>query len=326
MFLMLKFVLIDTFVTKMYVYFQLILLLFIVVIDLQIQAYLNQLHQTYQRTVQLKHFGLSVENRNLTAIKISTGGNNRRPLIFIDAGIHAREWLGPAQAIYIIKQLVENSRLLKRVDWLIVPLLNPDGYEYCHVVDRLWRKNRSKGQGCRGVDLNRNFDFQWSQHSKFDHECSNTFAGQYPFSEPESLALSKILLEYAHRTKIYISLHSAAQSILYPWGYTTEVPNNGKELHRLAAKFSDAIYQVNFTEYKVGSAANILYLVSGTSRDWAYGVANIRLSYTVELKGVQSHILERRFQIPPEQIFSAVSEMFEGIKQLHSYIEGRYGY
>lgn len=292
-----------------------------------IQAYLNRLRQTNPSDVQLKQFGLSVENRNLTAIKISTGGGNRRPLIFIDAGIHAREWLGPAQAIYIIRQLVENSKttkLLKKVDWLIVPLVNPDGYEYCHAVDRLWRKNRAKGQGCRGVDLNRNFDFQWSNQGGFDHECSNTFAGQYPFSEPESLALSKLLMQNANRIKMYISLHSAAQSILYPWGYTTDLPNNGKELHKLAVKFSDAIYKVNLTDYKVGSAANVLYLVSGTSRDWAYGVAKIRLSYTIELRGFESHILERRFQIPPEYIVNAVSELFEGIKELHSYIENRY--
>ena len=29
------------------------------------------------------------------------------------------------------------------VDWYVVPLVNPDGYEYSHTNDRLWRKNRS---------------------------------------------------------------------------------------------------------------------------------------------------------------------------------------
>ena len=29
------------------------------------------------------------------------------------------------------------------VDWYVAPLLNPDGYEYSHTNDRLWRKNRS---------------------------------------------------------------------------------------------------------------------------------------------------------------------------------------
>lgn len=40
----------------------------------------------------------------------------------------------------------------------IVPILNPDGYEYTHTCDRMWRKNRARHEGvCVGVDLNRNF-------------------------------------------------------------------------------------------------------------------------------------------------------------------------
>lgn len=43
----------------------------------------------------------------------------------------------------------------------MAPLLNPDGYEYSHTNDRMWRKNRSpppSGSSCWGVDLNRNWD------------------------------------------------------------------------------------------------------------------------------------------------------------------------
>lgn len=35
---------------------------------------------------------------------------------------------------------------IRSVDWYIMPVLNPDGYEYSHQFDRLWRKNRSKHQ------------------------------------------------------------------------------------------------------------------------------------------------------------------------------------
>ncbi len=45
-------------------------------------------------------------------------------------GIHAREWISPAVATYIIHQLVEvpsNERLLQNVDWYIMPVMNPDG-------------------------------------------------------------------------------------------------------------------------------------------------------------------------------------------------------
>ncbi|KAK5642002.1 hypothetical protein RI129_008169 [Pyrocoelia pectoralis] len=290
---------------------------------LQIQDYLNRLNDTHSKLVRVNNYGLSNENRNLTAIMISTGVSYRKPLIFIDAGIHAREWISPAQALYIIHQLVENpnaTKYIRNVDWLIVPLVNPDGYEYTHTADRFWRKNRAKGRICRGVDLNRNFDFQWSQAGASDDECSSTYAGPSAFSEPESLALSKLIAENSYRIKLYISLHSAAQSILYPWGYTDGLPNNGRELHKLAALVSDTVFKLNGTEYRVGTFANILYLGSGTSCDWAYSVANVKLAYTIELR--PSNITYRsRFEIPTKNIFSIVTEMFEGLKTMHFYVE-----
>ena len=42
-------------------------------------------------------------------------------------GIHAREWISPAVATYVIQQLVEfpeNDRLLANVDWYIMPVMN----------------------------------------------------------------------------------------------------------------------------------------------------------------------------------------------------------
>lgn len=58
-------------------------------------------------------------------------------MIISDAGIHAREWIAPAQALYVITKLVEDvteSDVVENVDWVIVPLLNPDGYEFTHTT------------------------------------------------------------------------------------------------------------------------------------------------------------------------------------------------
>lgn len=83
--------------------------------------------------MSLENAGFSYEGRNLTVIKISSGDTKDKPAIFVDGGIHAREWIAPAQVLYIIDQLVtnpENSILYENVDWYLLPLLNPDGYEY----------------------------------------------------------------------------------------------------------------------------------------------------------------------------------------------------
>lgn len=49
-------------------------------------------------------------------------------------GVHAREWAAPAMAMYLIRRLGRSPRARKRelngVDWYILPLVNPDGYEF----------------------------------------------------------------------------------------------------------------------------------------------------------------------------------------------------
>lgn len=59
-------------------------------------------------------------------------------LMILDGGIHAREWISPAFCMYVIQMLVEyrteHLDMLKNTDWLIVPLVNPDGYEYTHTT------------------------------------------------------------------------------------------------------------------------------------------------------------------------------------------------
>ena len=58
-----------------------------------------------------------------------------KPAIFLEGGIHAREWISPATVTFIIRELVTNpahAELLHMYDWIIVPITNPDGYEYSH--------------------------------------------------------------------------------------------------------------------------------------------------------------------------------------------------
>lgn len=68
----------------------------------------------------------------MTLIRIGTGSSSN-PTILIESTIHAREWIAPAVTAYIIQQLVENPeyrQLVENINWIIVPVLNPDGYEY----------------------------------------------------------------------------------------------------------------------------------------------------------------------------------------------------
>ena len=55
--------------------------------------------------------------------------------------------------------------LTTNVRLVVVPLANPDGYDYTINQDRLYQKNMQKNDDsiCRGVHLDSNFDYQWDQ-------------------------------------------------------------------------------------------------------------------------------------------------------------------
>lgn len=83
--------------------------------------------------MQLLEIGKTFEGRKIPAVKISRGGGENRPAIFIDAAHHAREWASIVPVLYLIHQLVKNETyqyLTEKVDWIIIPLLNADGYVY----------------------------------------------------------------------------------------------------------------------------------------------------------------------------------------------------
>lgn len=103
----------------------------------QINLYLDQLAKDYPKLVTVIDHSVTHEYRKIKYIRISNANGTRsNKTIFVDAGIHAREWIAPSTALYLIHELVENADrnkdLLDRFDWVIMPLANPDGYEYTH--------------------------------------------------------------------------------------------------------------------------------------------------------------------------------------------------
>jgi murein tripeptide amidase MpaA len=225
----------------------------------------------------------------LKVLRISNG-NPTNKAIWLDGGIHAREWISPATVTYIVNQFVEQwedqPKFIQNIDWYVLPVVNPDGYEYTHEVDRLWRKNRGgAGSGrCAGVDLNRNFGYKWGGQGASRQPCAETFAGATAFSEPETKALQDFMTTSAADFKAYVTFHSYGQYILYPWGYDRTVPPDHKELDKVGKDAAEKIQKLNGTPYTVGPSGSLLYPASGASDDWAKGALGIKFSYTVELR------------------------------------------
>ena len=104
--------------------------------------YLNCLASRYSDRAQTIDIGNSVEGRTLKVIKIGLPRSNgsAKPAIWIDGGIHAREWISPSSVEYVIYQFVENFNapenriLVENFDIYVLPILNPDGYVLCFVL------------------------------------------------------------------------------------------------------------------------------------------------------------------------------------------------
>ena len=197
----------------------------------EINAYIDELAQRYRSRVFVKKVGNSYEGRDIKTITITNGdGRAQKNVIFIDGGFHAREWISPAAVLFVIEQLVENynenSELLLDYDWVILPVVNPDGYEYTQLSSksRLWRKTRQpyeyNGTICYGADPNRNFDFHWNEEGSSKTPCDDTYAGPKGFSEPETIIVRDLLHSLKDRGIMYLTVHSYGNYLLYPWGWT----------------------------------------------------------------------------------------------------------
>jgi len=282
----------------------------------EIYAWLDELLVQYPTILTPHLLGYSYEGREIRAVKLSHKEGNQA--IAIEATIHAREWITAATATWILNELLTSNDtdvvdLATNTDWYFIPVFNPDGFTYTKTTNRLWRKTRYPHYRlCYGVDLNRNFDFQWMSVGASDNPCSETFAGPVPMSDPESLALKAFYEERKDHINVYLAFHSYGQYILSPWGYTLDHVGNYDELMQIGNAAAEAIRVRYGTEYTVGSTAETLYFNSGSSRDWLKGVHNINASYTIEFRDTGNY----GFVLPPEQILPNSLEMFDGVKAI----------
>ncbi|XP_017851851.1 carboxypeptidase A4 [Drosophila busckii] len=253
-----------------------------------IHGFIDYMAKTYPDICTAETIGYSVEKRPLKILKISNGNPNN-PGIWMDGGMHAREWISPATVTYVANQLVEGwedlPEHMRNINWYIHPVANPDGYEYSHTTDRLWRKNmRAHGRQCPGVDLNRNFGYKWGGKGTSASPCSQTYRGSKAFSEPETFYISKFISGFPRDTfQAYLSFHSYGQYILYPWGYDYQLTKDRADLDRVARQAGSIITKSSGVKYTVGSAATTLYPAAGGSDDWAKGIAGIKYAYTIEM-------------------------------------------
>lgn len=208
----------------------------------QIYNELLDLQRRYPDLVYVESVGKTTAFKQpIWGARVSDNAATREdePRILFVGVHHAREPIGSKICLEIIKRLCRGYGKDQRItDWVnsmeiwLVPVVNPDGYQYIlenNLTFPWWRKNLRDNDGdgvfnplYDGVDLNRNYDFNWSEGG--DGKSSSWFfRGEVPFSEEETRAIMNLALR--ENFVIGISYHSYGESILFPWGNFKRPPD-----------------------------------------------------------------------------------------------------
>jgi len=132
-------------------------------------------------------------------------------------GIHGDEWASVSLSYLWLQNLIEQQPHLRH-DWLVVPVVNPDG---------LFRRP-SQRTNARGVDLNRNFpspDWQTHAHNwwqQFKRRNPRYYPGPAPASEPETRYVLSLIRNF--QPHIIIALHAPYKLLDYDGPHHITIP------------------------------------------------------------------------------------------------------
>ncbi len=202
------------------------------------------LKQKYPYIFDYVSLGTSYDNRQIFELII--GNKNSKNKIFVQATVHAREYINSVLVMKQAEALCENyysgtyrgkyySELLENCCFYIIPMSNPDGvsisiYGADGIRDDALRSKVVKmcnkyGSGkrsyytlwkanARGVDLNRNWDCNWAtSKNTVNYACSSGYKGPSAFSEKETKILKNEVETLQPKT--VISYHSNGSYIYW---------------------------------------------------------------------------------------------------------------
>lgn len=221
--------------------------------------------------------GFSVEGREIESYNF---GKGEKLLVFV-GGIHGGyEWNSVLLAYELADYFEASPEVIPddlRV--AIIPSLNPDGI--FKIVNKEGRFNvadlPTEGSNAAGrfnankVDLNRNFDCKWKPEGTWGTILVS--CGEGPFSEPESAALKKFVLE--NNPAAVLFWHSKSNGV-YGSYCEDEILQETREIMNAYSRASGYPAYETFDQYQV----------TGDASDWLASVGIPAIS--VELKTHES--------------------------------------
>lgn len=300
---------------------------------------------------KVHELGSTFEGRSILGFEMSDLDiSSEKPKIIVDCGVHAREWIGPAACRQFIHEMLHNvgypdreidilsdesnamagdpytkAEMVKLFDdfnWFVILSLNPDGYQYSHDVDRMWRKNRADNNHvCRGVDINLNFPIGFGE--KGDSQTTNPCNFEYPstqsFDQPEAKAYAdwlELLNEQGGKIAAQISVHSFGQKVKYP--YPSDDSDKKTEMKTVTDELTKTIFDAFGTSYTSTEFNDIINESGGRLTDFTFHKdgLNIPYSWIYELRDTGDY----GFLLPPKYIKEVGQEMTKSFISLGNYL------
>jgi carboxypeptidase T len=248
---------------------------------------------TYPNITSLTSIGLSFENRDIWAIKISDNPMfvEDEPVVLFNGQHHAREVMSSEVSLDTIEYLCSNygtdpdvTHWVDSLEIWIIPMLNVDGTNYVWTNDNWWRKDRfdNPSSSYYGIDPNRNYPVFWgSCNGSSGNPGDDLYRGQFP---RQSVCVDNMLtFEESIMPVLDISYHSYSELVIYPYScdgdYTPDqaaLSTIGQEMAALIERDSGGM------GYTPGTCWEILYATDGGDVDTLY--ANLgTFAYVIEL-------------------------------------------
>ncbi|HEX3428114.1 MAG TPA: M14 family zinc carboxypeptidase [Candidatus Limnocylindrales bacterium] len=252
--------------------------------------------------VQKVAIGTSYQGRTIWAVKISDNVaiDEKEPEVLFDGLTHADEHMSLEMTLHIMHWLADgygvDARITSIVNthevWIVLAV-NPDGAEADIAGGRFhhWRKNRQPTPGTTaiGTDLNRNFGYRWGGGGRTSaNPFAITYRGPRAFSAPETRTIRDFLASRVvngqQQIRTAITFHEAGRLVMWPYGYTYANVPGDMTLADHAALAAIGKHMAATNGYRPEQASD-LYITSGTTRDYEYGVYRI-FAYTFEMSVV----------------------------------------
>ncbi|MGQ9817661.1 MAG: M14 family zinc carboxypeptidase [bacterium] len=273
-------------------------------IDPRYHTYEEMIHEVdsivalHPGITKLETLGVSTrDSLPILTIKISDNPaiKEDEPAILFNGIHHAEELLGCEVCLYLLNDLVTKYGVdsaitywINNTEIYIIPILNPEGHNVVMSgLDTIWRKNKRDNNNngffdtdSDGVDLNRNYDFNWALGGSGDPSSEN-YRGPYPFSENETRIIRDLAQEnhFVFDVCYHCVRTGQGELVYYPWRWGTQFSID----HPFIKRIADTLAAKIINDAGNGTYVSMYgYATEGTARNWLYGVCGT-FAYTIEV-------------------------------------------